>query len=1106
MIRFIHIIPILLFSNLLFGQSSSVEKLIAMGDFNTALQVADTPLKKIQCLVEMDQFQDADSLLELSPIETKNPLYSEYCLYQAMTKRKLRQSEAALDWVSKGLNNKNNACAIKGGFMEIEGFILVTQGSIDKGKLLIEAALKHKINCAANAYEIIKSYRYLSTVAYYEKNYPQAIEYLDKGIKLSKNLSDPNFLTASLYGNKGVMLKKLGDLNSALTSYLKEIEIKKQFFDTPFNPALFTSYNNISIIHSTQRNYKEFELYLDTLEAIVQNSSNDPTWLANIYTNKSITKINLDEKERIIRQILPLKEKFLPTELTHIVTAYTTLSEIAYRRNNKAACENYLNEAMKTLESIPNFRKLEKAIILRRIAMLEKERKNYKKAESLLLEGIQIFKAENRETHFRIRFLYLSLCHIYIETEQYEKAMERAKQMREITENAFGPTSTQVSSPIALIGKIETLRGNYNKAIPILNQAIKLAKDNEEMKYFVLDPSYEHLSICYAELGQLVKAKESQMKMLEIWNFETEELLLKNGDQVPGYFYSRAIQTLENHFKFKRKYDRITDNDVNIFLTLYNNLKSDFFFETSTLDLKENVKELVNLSIEQQLSAYHANKNTKHLNTIFKLIENYKSGLVDFKRKLEDYDKQLPNELLKKEQEIRYNFEHAFQEYKKSTSNLNSTVDSSLHNRLLKWQNRKIQFLEKIKMSYPDFYAFRKQNRINSLAEIQNKITQPNQKYLNYYWSKDFVVAMLLSSDNVKVFKINKEELKDATEELRSLLSYKTANNSENDYELNKATFASASFKLHQLLIAPIQDLIRKDDNLCIVPDGPLCYLPFDLLLTSKPKSDNSYKTLPYLVNEINISYSNSINTNVGFRNNTNSNSINYVGFAPDFEGTVAFNTFRGNDILYANKEEITFARKHFNGIGYYGSRASKGKFLEEAPKANILHLATHAIVNDEVPMNSSLQFFSDSTEQSLRVHEIAQLNLNNKLVVLSACETQSGKFANGEGLLSITRAFQLAGSHNLICTLWPVNDNIAENIIRNFWSHTDEGHATSLRKAKLQYLQNCSELYAHPFYWSSFVFQGQNQPIQQRNNTAFYIGFTLFLGVLGFLFLKFKK
>jgi CHAT domain-containing protein len=70
-----------------------------------------------------------------------------------------------------------------------------------------------------------------------------------------------------------------------------------------------------------------------------------------------------------------------------------------------------------------------------------------------------------------------------------------------------------------------------------------------------------------------------------------------------------------------------------------------------------------------------------------------------------------------------------------------------------------------------------------------------------------------------------------------------------------------------------------------------------------------------------------------------------------------------------------------------------------------------------------------------LTAEEVAGLNLDGTwIVTLSACETGIGEARSGEGVFGLRRAFMMAGSKNLIMTLWAVNDASTAEIMADFY------------------------------------------------------------------------
>lgn len=72
-----------------------------------------------------------------------------------------------------------------------------------------------------------------------------------------------------------------------------------------------------------------------------------------------------------------------------------------------------------------------------------------------------------------------------------------------------------------------------------------------------------------------------------------------------------------------------------------------------------------------------------------------------------------------------------------------------------------------------------------------------------------------------------------------------------------------------------------------------------------------------------------------------------------------------------------------------------------------------------------------------LSAEEILHLDLSAcDLVVLSACETALGSARAGEGLMSLRRAFEVAGEDTVISSLWKVDDLATAALIKDFYTN----------------------------------------------------------------------
>jgi CHAT domain-containing protein/tetratricopeptide (TPR) repeat protein len=157
------------------------------------------------------------------------------------------------------------------------------------------------------------------------------------------------------------------------------------------------------------------------------------------------------------------------------------------------------------------------------------------------------------------------------------------------------------------------------------------------------------------------------------------------------------------------------------------------------------------------------------------------------------------------------------------------------------------------------------------------------------------------------------------------------------------------------------------------------------------------------------------------------------------------------------------------------GAAASTERLVLELPKARSAHLATHGFFADKsfrsvLQLDEKLfarrQLFGGQIGERigegarnplvlsglvlaganqkdlpdrgiLTADAIVGLNLSGlELAVLSACETGLGDVAGGEGVFGLQRAFHLAGTNNVIASLWKVDDQATAALMTLFYHH----------------------------------------------------------------------
>ncbi len=152
---------------------------------------------------------------------------------------------------------------------------------------------------------------------------------------------------------------------------------------------------------------------------------------------------------------------------------------------------------------------------------------------------------------------------------------------------------------------------------------------------------------------------------------------------------------------------------------------------------------------------------------------------------------------------------------------------------------------------------------------------------------------------------------------------------------------------------------------------------------------------------------------------------------------------------------------------------ASTTMFMEQASTARYVHVASHGMANEVEPLEGFLAL----ADRGLTAKVIQKSCIPAQLVVLSACQTGLGQPHAG-GIIGLARAFLLAGSDEVIMSLWSVDDEATAQLMSLFWermARRREGETASdlLRAAMLQ----LREEYRGVLYWAPFAVFGVPSP-----------------------------
>jgi tetratricopeptide (TPR) repeat protein len=171
----------------------------------------------------------------------------------------------------------------------------------------------------------------------------------------------------------------------------------------------------------------------------------------------------------------------------------------------------------------------------------------------------------------------------------------------------------------------------------------------------------------------------------------------------------------------------------------------------------------------------------------------------------------------------------------------------------------------------------------------------------------------------------------------------------------------------------------------------------------------------------------------------------------------------------WANLPHVAEELERFQG---HYPRAKVFRTLQEIrhgmnERWDVLHVATHARVNEENAMFSYLQF----SDGKLFAAEIARSLLRADLVVLSACETGSVTFTFKEEPAGLARAFLACSAKAVLASSWVLDDEAAALFTDQLYTGLCGG--ANLIDSVSAARAACRNWRAHPYYWAPFVVFG---------------------------------
>jgi CHAT domain-containing protein len=357
-----------------------------------------------------------------------------------------------------------------------------------------------------------------------------------------------------------------------------------------------------------------------------------------------------------------------------------------------------------------------------------------------------------------------------------------------------------------------------------------------------------------------------------------------------------------------------------------------------------------------------------------------------------------------------------------------------------------------------------------TLAELQGLLPRDVQ-ILQYAALKDKLLTWVISANPFSHHEqnIGSAQLQEAISGYLNLLSIPPGAGAEELTERSKY--------LYNILISPVESSLDKNKALFVVPDKSIAHVPFPALIA--PSGE-------YLIKNYRVEFvpssslfalcTDEANKKAGKRNER----LLAVG-DPRFDRKA----FELSGLRSAKREAEQVARLYHPRLCLTDSQAKEGPVKSEMERADVIHLASHYVVNERFSPASKLLLAAEADQALatgemdgvLEAQEIYGLKLSRaRLVVLSACRTGVERFYNGEGMIGMARTFLARRVPLVVASLWRAESESTSSLMINFHRYrkqVDGSTLDALRRAQLDMIDGPDALYSHPHYWAPFVVIG---------------------------------
>ncbi len=928
----------------------------------------------------------------------------------------------------------------------------------------------------------------------------------------------------------------------------KKYKEAMRLFDSIANWKRSAEIRNIYAYSLIDMNEPEGLLQLDTVKNIlIEHNDTISSLYAMVYYNQGVHYGNASDYSRSLSmyhrgvEILKTAEsdtsEFLNLFLSRLGFTYGKLSDL-----NKQI--EYYEESYKTLQGQKPDSGMAYALL--GLTSCYKRAGRFKDALNSVLKSKEILIELYGPDYPQLMASYYWIANVYVSMQETEKAKEADEEVMRIADNILskGYTHTAVMHGAIVTNRLAYYEksnniiekyfdklgpglrskvldisasnyiklGQHQKAHRVIDESIQIL---DEVFPSGISPEiaslYRRKSDIERDLKDYTSALNSIQNALRANSVEFDNMDLKSNPSFKTdcidniicltYIFNKANYAWKEYKESKDpKYLELADHCIQDDIDNFDFLMQSLPNAQSRQDLFRVYADVFDVACEINYEQYEQTNDPKYISNIFEYIEYSKSiGLRETLLQLNSSDlSTIPKQYAEQLDSIGIKLTRLDSEKKSLVSQNKADEVSVLQSKIEDLLAEQTNIYSKIDFGGKPASSIFGTEPLVSFDAFRE--TLGDRGFLSIMQGLEQLFVLYMDRENVVPLQIDYSDSKD--EMLIDLYAALSDPNVDNWREKSHLVYATFFGKIQEAGIT-----IK--DELIISPDGRFSKIPFETLKYENENDEGLW------LNRHNISYAYSANVHIA-QNRTHGANKFIAGFSADYNNPsietldtitnapLASLVRSGVYTLPGANREVQSVVDLFKGDAFLHTTPSL--FKREASKYKILHLATHGLISDNNPMESSFLLEPNPTDSNnkLRAADLYEMNLNASLAVLSACDSGVGKLTKGEGVMSLARAFAYTGVPSSVMTLWKVADAPSSDLMLGFYENikSEQKINTSLTNAKQNFIQNAgAPSLTHPYYWAGYVAIGDTSKID-AGTQGVWKKYTWVLGLLAGIFI----